>query len=134
MADEMYETDTVTETLPPILGHEPQHINPDGETDAEEGAKLGGLGGVVLGGVAGAMAGPVGALLGAVVGGVVAAAASGAAVAAVDTVDGDSLPEVIESAPVSVHLSVAERLAARDHLTELEKEKQPHDQAEIFLV
>lgn len=113
---------TMDEVLPPILGHEPQHVNPDGQTDAEKGAKLGGLGGIVTGAVAGAMMGPGGALLGAAIGGVAGAVASGAAVSAVDKADGDSLPEVLESSPVSVHLSAAERVESREHLAELEKE------------
>ena len=67
-----------------------QHINPDGVTDAERGAQLGGVGGALTGIAAGAMMGPAGALLGAVVGGVAGAVASGLAVAAVDTIDDDT--------------------------------------------
>ena len=113
---------TTDEVLPPNLGHETPHVNPDGQTDSEKGAKLGGLGGIVTGAVAGAMMGPGGALLGAAVGGVAGAVASGAAVAAVDKADGDSLPEALESTPVSVNLSAAERVEARQHLAEVEKE------------
>ena len=119
----MNRDNTTDEVLPPILGQEPPHVNPDGQTDAEKGAKLGGLGGIVTGAVAGAMVGPGGALLGAVIGGVAGAVASGAAVAVVDKADGDSLPEVLESAPVSVHLSASERTQAREHLVELEEER-----------
>lgn len=70
-----------------------QHINPDGETDAEKGARIGGIGGAITGGIAGAAAGPLGAVAGAVIGGVVGAVASGAAVAAIDHVDGDSVTD-----------------------------------------
>lgn len=67
-----------------------QHVNPDGETDALKGARMGGIGGAIAGGVAGSAIGPAGTLAGAVIGGVVGLVASGAAVAAVDTMDGDS--------------------------------------------
>lgn len=73
-----------------LLDEEPQHINPDGETDAEIGVKVGGAGGAIMGAVAGAMVGPAGAFLGAVIGGVTGAIASGVAVASVDKHDGDS--------------------------------------------
>ena len=65
------------------------HVNPDGETDVEKGAKLGAAGGAVVGAIAGAATGPLGALLGAAIGGAAGAAGSGLAVAAVDQVDGD---------------------------------------------
>jgi hypothetical protein len=82
--------DTTDETLEEnVVPGTQQHINPDGVTDAERGAQLGGVGGALTGIAAGAMVGPAGALLGAVVGGVAGAVASGLAVAAVDTVDDD---------------------------------------------
>lgn len=67
-----------------------QHLNPDGQTDAEKGMNLGGIGGAVTGAVAGSLAGPLGLVAGAVIGGVAGALAGGAAVAAIDKVDGDS--------------------------------------------
>lgn len=116
-------TDLKQEELPPLLGLEPPYVDASGETDAEKGAKLGGLGGVVTGAVAGAMVGPAGALLGAAIGGVVAAVASGVAVAVVDRADGDSPREELESAPVNVHISVAERMEAREQLAARDKER-----------
>ena len=82
--------DTTDETVEEnVVPGTRQHINPDGVTDAERGAQMGGVGGALTGIAAGAMVGPAGALLGAVVGGVAGAVASGLAVAAVDTVDDD---------------------------------------------
>lgn len=69
------------------------HVNPDGQTDVEKGAKLGAAGGAAVGAIAGAAVGPLGAVLGAVVGGAAGATGSGLAVAAVDQVDGDDSGE-----------------------------------------
>ncbi len=68
---------------------EHQHINADGETDADKAGKMGGAGGAITGAVAGSALGPVGAVVGAVVGGVAGAAASHAAVKQVDKHDDD---------------------------------------------
>lgn len=110
---------------PPILGTEPQHLDGAGNSDAERGAVLGGAGSAAVGAIAGSMVGPAGAVLGAVVGGVVGAVASGLAVSAVDTVDGDSPREEVESAPVSLHRSVPDRLAARERLEKVQKAAAP---------
>lgn len=67
-----------------------QHLNPDGLTDAEKGANIGGVGGAITGAAAGSVAGPVGMVAGAVLGGVAGALASGAAISAIDKIDGDS--------------------------------------------
>lgn len=73
-----------------------QHVNANGETDAEEAAKLGGIGGAVTGAIAGAMVGPGGAILGAVIGGAAGAVASGLAVAQVDKIDNDNEPLAVD--------------------------------------
>ncbi|MGC4043020.1 MAG: hypothetical protein QM758_04385 [Armatimonas sp.] len=81
---ENYTDDAVVET------GNGEHVNPDGETDAQKGMRAGGIGGAVTGAVAGSMMGPAGALLGAAVGGLVGAVASGAAVSVADRMDDDS--------------------------------------------
>ncbi len=88
MENKIQSDDTMNDVV--ILPKSEQHVNPDGETDAQKGAIFGGVGGVVTGALAGSMVGIAGAAVGAAIGGVVGAVTSGLAVAQVDKVDGDS--------------------------------------------
>jgi phage tail tape-measure protein len=78
-------------------------------SDAEKGALLGGVGGLITGAIAGSAVGSMGIAIGALVGGIVGAVASGVAVAAVDRIDDDSFPGLLDDVTEDHELIANER-------------------------